>query len=46
MGHEEVVPAAGAPNSGKKMQRRYTNFWMYNQGRWVLTIRHAHNVCE
>jgi hypothetical protein len=46
MGHEEVIPAPGAPNAGRKLQRRYSNFWMYNHGRWTLTIRHAHNVCE
>lgn len=46
MEHEEVVPAPGAPNAGKKLQRRYTNFRMLHNGRWELTVRHAHNVCE
>jgi ketosteroid isomerase-like protein len=45
MGYEFVVPAEGAPNAGKRIQRRYTNIWMKNNGKWQLTIRHANNVC-
>jgi ketosteroid isomerase-like protein len=45
MGNEVVVPAKGAPNAGKKLQRRYTNFWMKTNGKWRLTVRHANNVC-
>lgn len=45
MGHEIVVPAKGAPNAGKTVQRRYTNFWMKRDGKWRLTVRHANNVC-
>jgi len=45
MGNETVVPAAGAPNAGKKLQRRYTNVWMKKGRHWRLTIRHANNVC-
>ena len=45
MGSEEVVPATGAPNAGKKIQRRYTNIWMKNNGKWQLTVRHANNQC-
>ncbi|MBL0356798.1 MAG: nuclear transport factor 2 family protein [Chitinophagaceae bacterium] len=45
MGSETVVPAKGAPNAGKIIQRRYTNFWMKNNNRWSLTVRHANNVC-
>ncbi len=44
MGSEIVTPAKGAPNEGKKIPRRYTNIWMQNNGKWKLTIRHAHNV--
>lgn len=44
MGHEIVVPGKGAPNSGKTIQRRYTNFWMKREGKWRLTVRHANNV--
>ncbi|QHL88363.1 DUF4440 domain-containing protein [Nibribacter ruber] len=45
MGHEEVVPAKGAPNAGKKLNRRYTNVWMKKENVWKLTVRHANNVC-
>jgi ketosteroid isomerase-like protein len=44
MGNETVIPAKGAPNEGKKLQRRYTNVWMLRDGRWRLTVRHANNV--
>lgn len=45
MGGEIVVPAPGAPNEGKSLKRRYTNVWMYSNGAWRLTVRHANNVC-
>ena len=45
MGHEVVVPAKGAPNEGKTLQRRYTNIWMKTNDKWKLTVRHANNVC-
>jgi ketosteroid isomerase-like protein len=45
MGNETVVPAEGAPNAGKTLQRRYTNVWMRRDGKWRLTVRHANNVC-
>lgn len=45
MGGEVVVPAPGAPNAGRHLQRRYTNVWMQRDGQWRLAIRHASNVC-
>lgn len=45
MGSEIVVPAKGAPDAGKRMQRRYSNFWMKRNNKWRLTVRHANNVC-
>ena len=45
MGGEVVVPAHGAPNAGKTLQRRYTNVWMRRDGSWRLAVRHANNVC-
>ncbi|WP_139924686.1 nuclear transport factor 2 family protein [Hymenobacter sp. DG01] len=45
MGSEVVVPAAGAPNAGKKLQRRYANVWMLQGSKWRLTVRHANNIC-
>lgn len=44
MGDETVVPAAGAPNAGVVLRRRYTNGWMYRDGKWRLAFRHANNV--
>src|SRR5262249_9721654 len=46
MGGEVVVPATGAPNAGKTLERRYTNVWMRREGKWRLTVRHANNVCH
>lgn len=45
MGSEIVVPAKEAPNAEKKLNRRYTNIWMKQNGKWQLTVRHANNVC-
>jgi ketosteroid isomerase-like protein len=45
MGSETVVPAKGAPNAGRTLQRRYTDLWMKRDGKWRLTVRHANNVC-
>jgi ketosteroid isomerase-like protein len=45
MGDETVVPAAGAPNAGVELRRRYTNGWMRQaDGKWRLAFRHANNV--
>lgn len=46
MGDETVVPAAGAPNEGKVLRRRYTNAWMRQGTKWRLAFRHANNVPE
>jgi ketosteroid isomerase-like protein len=45
MGSEVVVPAKGAPNAGKTLQRRYTNIWIKKNDKWRLTVRHANNIC-
>ncbi len=45
MGSEIVIPAPGAPNANKKLNRRYTNVWMkQDNGKWQLMVRHANNV--
>lgn len=46
MGNEIVIPATGAPNAGKQLERKYTNIWMKNKNRWQLFVRHANNVCS
>jgi ketosteroid isomerase-like protein len=42
MGHETLVMA----KDGKTVNRRYTNIWMKQNGKWLLNIRHAHIVCS
>ena len=46
MGGEVVMPAKGAPNAGRRLERRYTNVWMQRDGGWRLVVRHANNVCR
>ena len=40
MGHEDYVPLTG-PEAGKTLYRRYTNFYLHRDGRWVLLARQA-----
>ncbi len=42
MGHETLVMA----KDSKTVNRRYTNIWMKQNGKWLLNIRHAHIVCS
>jgi len=46
MGHETLTPAGDAPGAGQTIRRRYTNIWMKKQGKWLLTVRHAHIICS
>ncbi len=41
MGHETLKMA----DTGRTVNRRYTNVWMKRSGKWRLSIRHAHIVC-
>lgn len=45
MGHETITPTGNAPGAGKTIQRRYTNVWMKQKGKWLLAVRHANIVC-
>lgn len=45
MGREQVVPSAGSPDAGATIERRFTNFWMKRDGRWLLSARHASVIC-
>jgi ketosteroid isomerase-like protein len=45
MGREIVVPKANSPDSGKTINRRYTNIWMKRSGNWRLIARHASVIC-
>ena len=46
MGRETVVPKGNSPDSGKTINRRYTNIWMKRSGKWRLVARHASVVCQ
>jgi ketosteroid isomerase-like protein len=46
MGRETVVPKATSPDSGKTINRRFTNIWMKRKGQWLLTARHANVICQ
>jgi hypothetical protein len=39
MGRETVVPKGNSPDSGKTIDRRYTNIWMKRKGKWRLVAR-------
>lgn len=45
MGRELVVPKGDSPDSGKTINRRYTNIWMKRSGNWRLVARHASVIC-
>ena len=45
MGREIVVPKGNSPESGKTINRRYTNIWMKRSGNWRLVARHASVIC-
>ena len=45
MGSETVVPSGVDPMSGQIINRRYTNIWIKEKGNWILTARHANNIC-
>ncbi|WP_373494861.1 nuclear transport factor 2 family protein [Aquiflexum sp.] len=45
MGLETVYPKEGAPMAGQKVLRRYTNFWMMEDGKWMIKARHANVIC-
>ncbi len=44
MGYEIVVPKGNVPNSGKTINRRYTNIWYFEDGAWRAIARQATNV--
>jgi len=51
-GHEIVQPSSDSVagqrrnDGGKRVQRRYTNVWIWDQGRWWFLARHANEVTE
>jgi len=46
MGREIVVPKGNSPDSGKTINRRYTNIWMKRSGNWRMVARHASVICQ
>ncbi len=40
MGHEDYVPLTG-PEAGKTLYRRFTNFYIHRDGRWMILARQA-----
>jgi hypothetical protein len=51
-GHELVQPSADSAagkrrhDGGRRVQRRYTNVWLWDEGRWWFLARHANEVTE
>ncbi len=46
MGQETVVPSGTSPDTGKTINRRFTNVWMKKNGKWLLTARQASVICQ
>lgn len=44
MGYEIVVPKGNVPNSGKTINRRYTDVFYLDDGRWRMIGRQATNI--
>jgi hypothetical protein len=49
MGNELVVPKTAPKGSShdtsQVIKRRFTNVWMWKEGKWVMIARHASNIC-
>lgn len=49
MGNELVVPKTGPKGSShdtnQSIKRRFTNIWMWTDGKWLMIARHASNIC-
>ncbi|HEX7331213.1 MAG TPA: nuclear transport factor 2 family protein [Pyrinomonadaceae bacterium] len=46
MGLETVKAQGKAPLAGQSVRRRFTHFWMKQDGKWILTARHANIICQ
>jgi len=46
MGRETVVPKGTSPDAGKTINRRFTDVWMKQNGKWLMTARQASAVCQ
>ncbi len=45
-GKETVEPIDDAPFAGTTVERRYSQVWMNQDGKWRLVFRHASLVCR
>jgi hypothetical protein len=46
MGADTAVFAPPAPNAGRKIKRRFTDIWRFQDGQWRFVARHANPICE
>jgi hypothetical protein len=50
MGNELVVPKTAPKGSShdtnQPIKRRFTNVWMWKDGKWLMIARHASNICS
>jgi ketosteroid isomerase-like protein len=46
MGADTVVFAPPAPTAGRKIARRFTDIWRFQNGQWNFVARHANPVCQ
>ena len=46
MGLETIQAQGKAPFAGQTVRRRFTHFWMKQDGKWLLTARHANVICQ
>ncbi len=45
---ETYIPRIDLPEAkaGQVVKRRFTNIWMYKNGKWQQIARHASVICE
>ncbi|HLA15235.1 MAG TPA: nuclear transport factor 2 family protein [Gemmatimonadaceae bacterium] len=46
MGADSVTFAAPAPNAGRKITRRFTDIWRFQDNQWRFVARHANPICQ
>ncbi len=46
MGRETVISAGDRADAGRTTNRRYTEVWMRQGGRWQAVARHANNIVQ
>ena len=46
MGGETVAYAMQGEKGSAPIKRRFTNFWIFKKGRWILAARHSAILCS